>query len=158
MNIDTAYHDRQDLINNLPAAHVLAEPDGHRRESASGNTRTDGEARESTPANSCIARKTDSRGGRQNNVSGGVESRHARQDGMWPQDISSAGPAKGKTELSPGEHVPASGSSAPPAQTLPDTWEAIEAQLDHWAEMDREYWRQRKEKEYAVWLERTYGV
>jgi hypothetical protein len=39
-----------------------------------------------------------------------------------------------------------------------DTWEAIEAQLDHWAEMDREYWRQRKEKEYTVWLERTYGV
>jgi hypothetical protein len=39
-----------------------------------------------------------------------------------------------------------------------DTWEAIEAQLDHWAEMDREYWRQRKEKEYATWLERTYGV
>jgi hypothetical protein len=39
-----------------------------------------------------------------------------------------------------------------------DTWEAIEAQLDHWAEMDREYWRQRKEKEYATWLERTYGL
>jgi hypothetical protein len=48
--------------------------------------------------------------------------------------------------------------ACPPAQTLPDTWEAIEAQLDHWAEMDREYWRQRKEKEYAAWLERTYGV
>jgi hypothetical protein len=46
--------------------------------------------------------------------------------------------------------------SGAPAQ--PDTWEAIEAQLNFWAEMDREYWRQRKEKEYITWLERTYGV
>jgi hypothetical protein len=97
MNIDTAYHDRQDLINNLPAVPVLAEP--------TVKPKGLGEARESTESLESLP--NDSRGGR---------------------------------------------------QSLPDTWESIEAQLDHWAEMDREYWRQRKEKEYAVWLERTYGV
>jgi hypothetical protein len=106
MNIDTAYNDRQDLINNLPAVPVLAEP---HRGADHASALQDGIARESNEAvnNAVYSENTDSRGGR---------------------------------------------------QTLPDTWEAIEAQLDHWAEMDREYWRQRKEKEYAVWLERTYGV
>lgn len=44
------------------------------------------------------------------------------------------------------------------AQALPDTWEAIAAQLDYWADMDRDYWRQRREKSYAAWFDRTYGV
>jgi hypothetical protein len=100
MNIDTAYNDRQDLINNLPVP-VLAEP---HRGADHASALQDGIARESTESLESLT--SDSRGG----------------------------------------------------QTLPDTWEAIEAQLDHWAEMDREYWRQRKEKEYATWLERTYGV
>jgi hypothetical protein len=104
-NIDTAYHDRQDLINNL---------------------------------------------------SGGVESRHANHEVKTPSGREDS--AQTNDQVSQGPTSSGSGSSAPPAQTLHDTWEAIEAQLDHWAEMDREYWRQRKEKEYATWLERTYGV
>ncbi len=47
-------------------------------------------------------------------------------------------------------------SPAPSEQ--PDSWEAISAQLDYWADMDREYWRQRKEKEYTSWLERNYRI
>lgn len=39
-----------------------------------------------------------------------------------------------------------------------DSWEAIEAQLDHWAALDRKYWEQRKEREYTAWLERAYRV
>jgi len=39
-----------------------------------------------------------------------------------------------------------------------DTWEAISAQLDYWAQMDAEYWIQRRVTEYGRLLSRTYGV
>jgi len=54
-----------------------------------------------------------------NELSGGVESRHARQDGMWPQSISCEGSAKVEsTESSPREHVSASRSRDLPAQSV----------------------------------------
>ena len=37
-----------------------------------------------------------------------------------------------------------------------DSWEALASQLDYWAERDRQYWRERKEKDYAAWLDRHF--
>jgi hypothetical protein len=42
------------------------------------------------------------------------------------------------------------------ADPKPESWEAISAQLDYWADMDAKYWSQRKEKEYEAWWNRTY--
>jgi len=39
-----------------------------------------------------------------------------------------------------------------------DEWEPIANQLDYWADLDKEYWRQRRETEYRLFLERKYGV
>jgi hypothetical protein len=110
MNIDTAYFDRQDLINNLPAVPVLAAPEKVDTRGEQFRAKPNGEARESTgtQTGTDFSSRADSRGGRQSN--------------------------------------------------LPDTWEAIAAQLDHWADMDAFYWTQRKEKAYADWMERTYGL
>jgi len=35
-----------------------------------------------------------------------------------------------------------------------DEWRAISAQIDYWEDMDREYWRQRREQAYAEYLDR----
>jgi hypothetical protein len=39
-----------------------------------------------------------------------------------------------------------------------DEWETMSKQLDYWADLDKEYWRQRRENEYRRFLERKYGV
>jgi hypothetical protein len=39
-----------------------------------------------------------------------------------------------------------------------DEWETMSNQLDYWADLDKEYWRQRRENEYRRFLERKYGV
>ena len=39
-----------------------------------------------------------------------------------------------------------------------DEWNAIANQLDYYADLDKEYWRQRRENEYRLFLERKYGV
>ena len=63
------------------------------------------------------------------------------------------GVCSAKGETSTGDvSVPA------PVEPPSDSWEAIEKQLDYWADMDAAYWLQRKEKEYTKWLERTYGI
>lgn len=43
-------------------------------------------------------------------------------------------------------------------QGLKDEWEPLAAQIDYWADLDKEYWRQRRETEYRLFLERKYGV
>ncbi len=39
-------------------------------------------------------------------------------------------------------------------ESTADEWEQISSQLDYWADMDREYWRQRREKAYTDYLNR----
>lgn len=81
-----------------------------------------------------------------NNLSGGAPCKH----GASTKDGLNAGLVQPNND--------AEGNLPATAQTFPDTWEDISAQLDHWADMDRWYWQQRREKEYAAWMERTYGV
>jgi hypothetical protein len=46
-------------------------------------------------------------------------------------------------------------ASAP--ETPPDAeWQSIADQIDFCADLDREYWRQRREREYERYLERKY--
>jgi hypothetical protein len=134
MNTDIAYSDRQDLINNLPAGPVLAKSKVVSCNSAASYR---GQARESTLMLESRERSDDSRDGRQSNLSG--------------RDSEQLAGASDK-------NVMADVCTSLPAQTLPDTWEAIAAQLDHWADMDKQYWQQRREKEYAAWINRKYGV
>lgn len=66
-------------------------------------------------------------------------------------------PHDGSNEACPEceEQIDACVCSPEGMEQKPDTeWQTISDQIDYWAEMDREYWCRRKEKEYEIYLNR----
>jgi len=117
----------------FPAVHVLAEPERTPQKSAPSTDEREGEARESTQEGSPppVSPETDSRGGREIPLSGGVESRHADGEG---QHLSNTDPSMRKQvgennsppKTATAEVKVGSESSASPAQNFSKLLEEYE--------------------------------